>query len=60
MVINKLMEKLEIEIPKFTFSRWIDIDLVNKSLKVNGINENGQPLNNYRYFLGSFDSFAET
>jgi len=60
MVMEQLMERLEIEVPKFKFSRWADIDLQGKVMKVNGIDEHGQPLNNIRYFLGCFDSYTET
>lgn len=59
IVMKKLMERLEIPIPKFTLSRWAEVELQNQKLVVQGIDENGQPLNVFRYVIAIFDSRKE-
>ena len=43
-VMTKLMEKLEMPIPKFKLDRWANISLdKNKNININGIDKDGGP-----------------
>jgi len=46
--MTKVMERLEMPIPKFKITRWAEIELSGQSLKVNGISEDGEPKNTFK------------
>lgn len=58
--MKKVMERLEIPIPKFKLSRWADIELFEgRKMLVTGIDEQGKPLNTFKYTIGFFDARSE-
>ena len=41
-------------IPKFKITRWAEIELSGQNLKVNGINEDGEPKNTFKYAIANY------
>lgn len=52
--MTKIMERLEMPIPKFKITRWAEIELSGQSLEVNGINEDGEPKNTFKYAIANY------
>lgn len=47
------------KIPKFQLSRWANIELKENKLAVTGIDEQGQPLNTFKYVIAIYDARKE-
>lgn len=59
IVMSKVMERLEMPIPKFKIIRWAEIELRGQRLEANGINEDGQAKNTFKYATATYDENAD-